>query len=342
MSLRQIATALGLSVTTVSRALADYADVAEATRRRVRAEAERTGYVPNATARRLQKGRTDAIGVAAPSGFDAFGDSYLAVGFAGAWTRLAELDQDLLLLPFGEAKGCRDGRSVESNAFQRAIRERRVDGMLLVRPLVDDPRIDALRQTGVPFVLLEADPTDRPEVTAVGIDEAEAARLVCRHLIGLGHAGFLAVGPCEGFAFARARFAQLERQAAASGLGYAAITAPSTERGAQEAIETLLAAEGPPPSAIVFLNNRMTIGGLTGLANGPLVVGRHVSVIGYGDSPSLRQWLPATTVICSPIHDMARHAVDVLVAKRDRRAVEFRPLWRPTLEKRRSDGPPMP
>ena len=68
MSLSRIATALGLSVTTVSRALGGYRDVAEATRQRVEAEAQRIGYRANATARRLQGGRSDAVGVVLPTG----------------------------------------------------------------------------------------------------------------------------------------------------------------------------------------------------------------------------------------------------------------------------------
>ena len=61
MSLRQIAQNLGLSITTVSRALAGYSDVSAATRQRVQAEAERIHYVPNEVARRLQRGRADAL-----------------------------------------------------------------------------------------------------------------------------------------------------------------------------------------------------------------------------------------------------------------------------------------
>ncbi|MDW6347670.1 LacI family DNA-binding transcriptional regulator, partial [Escherichia coli] len=46
MSLKAIATALGVSVTTVSRALGGYADVSASTRARVEAEARRRGYRP--------------------------------------------------------------------------------------------------------------------------------------------------------------------------------------------------------------------------------------------------------------------------------------------------------
>ena len=63
MSLKAIATALGVSVTTVSRALGGYADVSASTRARVEAEARRRGYRPNTQARRLKTGKTDAVGL---------------------------------------------------------------------------------------------------------------------------------------------------------------------------------------------------------------------------------------------------------------------------------------
>ncbi|WP_250215002.1 helix-turn-helix transcriptional regulator, partial [Escherichia coli] len=66
MSLKAIATALGISVTTVSRALGGFSDVAASTRERVEAEARRRGYRPNTQARRLKTGKTDAVGLVYP------------------------------------------------------------------------------------------------------------------------------------------------------------------------------------------------------------------------------------------------------------------------------------
>lgn len=340
MSLRQIADKLGLSVTTVSRGLAEYPDVAEETRRRIRAEADRIGYVPNATARRLQKGRADAIGIAVPSGFGTLGNSYLSSGFVGAWSRLAELDQDLVLLPTGDAVGGVSGQSQGSAALRRAVSERRVDGMVLMRPRRHDPRIEILARAGLPFVLLDADMADRPDLVAVGTDHAEAARLVCRRLGDLGHRRFVAIGPEEDYDFVLSRFEHLAREAAAQGLGFDTVTAAAGETGGREATERLIGSSGRPPPPLVFLTNRMTVGGLLALAHSPWVVGRHAVVIGFGDSPTLQHGVPATTVVDSPMFEMARHAVDLLVAARDRRPLEARRLWTPTLIVRQSDGPP--
>src|SRR5574340_1653308 len=62
-TLKDIATTLGLSVNTVSRALAGKDAVSERTRALIQAEAERLGYVPNAMARSLVMGSAMALGL---------------------------------------------------------------------------------------------------------------------------------------------------------------------------------------------------------------------------------------------------------------------------------------
>ncbi|MBV5263138.1 LacI family DNA-binding transcriptional regulator [Pinisolibacter aquiterrae] len=340
MSLRELAANLGLSVTTVSRALADYPDVAEETRRRVRQEAERIGYVPNATARRLQKGRADAIGVAAPNGFGAIEDAHLSAAFAGAWSRLAELDQDLLLLPATDVTYLTGAEQPTSQSFVRAVEERRVDGMVLIRPYRDDPRIAAMRRAGLPFVLLGAEMRAEPDLPAVGTDNEAAAALVCERLVHHGHRRLVCIGPAEPYDFTLSRFEHLAAAAIRHGLTARMDRAPLGEDGGREATERLLAGASGPPPPLVYLTNRMTIGGLTALARSPWVVGRHVAVIGFGDGPTLRHGLPATTVVHSPMFDMARHAVDALIALRDGRPFEVIRRWAPSLILRQSDGPP--
>ena len=66
-TLKEIARRVGRSVTTVSRALAGYDDVSEATREQVRQVALELGYEPNIIARQLQKQRTDTIGLILPT-----------------------------------------------------------------------------------------------------------------------------------------------------------------------------------------------------------------------------------------------------------------------------------
>ena len=77
MTLKELATQLGLSITTVSRALNGYDDVAPATRERILAAASRMGYAPNISAQRLITGRVQAVGVVLPLPAGRFADPFL-------------------------------------------------------------------------------------------------------------------------------------------------------------------------------------------------------------------------------------------------------------------------
>src|SRR5260370_7392131 len=70
MSIVKLAQELGLSISTVSRALNDYDDVAPATKARVNKRAREIGYRPNPGARRLKSGKTSMVGVILPAATD--------------------------------------------------------------------------------------------------------------------------------------------------------------------------------------------------------------------------------------------------------------------------------
>ncbi|MGI9369372.1 MAG: LacI family DNA-binding transcriptional regulator, partial [Ruegeria sp.] len=67
MTLKELSDLLGLSQTTVSRALNGYPEVSEATRIRVQAAAAKHGYSPNSRAKGLATGKAMVIGHVIPS-----------------------------------------------------------------------------------------------------------------------------------------------------------------------------------------------------------------------------------------------------------------------------------
>ncbi|MDR5667707.1 LacI family transcriptional regulator, partial [Burkholderia cenocepacia] len=88
VNLKALSDALGLSRTTVSRALNGYDDVSEATRERVAKAAREMGYVADPTARRLATGRADMIGIVYPFGAGDLGDPRFGEVVAGLTERL--------------------------------------------------------------------------------------------------------------------------------------------------------------------------------------------------------------------------------------------------------------
>jgi LacI family transcriptional regulator len=335
MSLRYIAASLGLSVTTVSRALAGYSDVAEDTRRRVKAEAERIGYVPNAIARRLQKGRTDAIGVVTPAGPDAIADAYLYTAIVSAWGRLVEFDRDMVMLP---TTSDGDAPSSEARILRRAVEERRVDGLLLLRTRSDDWRIPYLRDARIPFVVFGGRHDDRPEIVAIGNDDEIGAAEVLARLSGFGHRRVGLVIPDGGYDFATSRVVAFVERAGEFHVDLRVVSASFDEDGGRGATAKLLGS-AEHPTAIIFFANRMALGGLRAISDSVLVPGRHVSVISFGDNPNLLYASPPVTAVRAPVEQMVRHAIDVLIGEIESKPIEPVRRWPLTLVRRQSDGP---
>src|SRR5712692_7293461 len=97
MSLKQIATDLGLSLTTVSRALNGYPEVSEQTRKLVVAAAEACGYRPNPMARSLATGRMNAIGIIYPLNPNDLGDPVFLDVVAGLVDSLDAAGMELII-----------------------------------------------------------------------------------------------------------------------------------------------------------------------------------------------------------------------------------------------------
>ncbi|MGB1208979.1 MAG: LacI family DNA-binding transcriptional regulator, partial [Paracoccaceae bacterium] len=137
MNLKELSRQLGLSQTTVSRALNGYPEVREATRKRVLAAAEQFNYRPNSRALGLATGRARVIGHVIPSWAThemvnpVFGDFV-----AGAAKAYAAHGYDLMFTQVGDG--------VEEAAYKNLIARRAVDGVILQGPKVDEPRIALL------------------------------------------------------------------------------------------------------------------------------------------------------------------------------------------------------
>jgi DNA-binding LacI/PurR family transcriptional regulator len=156
-----LARELGISKTTVSDALQGRGQVADATRERVRAAADRLGYVQNRAARNLRTSRLGAVGLHVPPVVREF-SFYMEFAF-GAVQGAAALDADLVLF----------ARDPDHAAAGRPFG---VDGAIVVDPLPDDPIVRRLKQQGVPVVTVGRCLGDDPPVVDATIEATHSAR----------------------------------------------------------------------------------------------------------------------------------------------------------------------
>jgi LacI family transcriptional regulator len=179
MNLKELSAQLGLSQTTVSRALNGFPEVSEETRARVRAAAELHGYRPSAAARRLATGHSGTLGLVFPGERNMLGDLLFTEFLGGCVEKASELSYDITL-------GMAHGSQTEEAVYRRAVRNARVDAMILSSPLIADPRPALLRQLGLPFII-HGRTRDEEPYAHLDIDNEGAFFNAAKLLVDLGH-----------------------------------------------------------------------------------------------------------------------------------------------------------
>ena len=308
VTLKDLAARLGLSITTVSRALAGYSDVAEATRQRVLQAAEEMGYVPDATARRLQKGRTDTIGFIIPTHGPRFSDPFFSELLSGIGNEAARHNFDLLVSTRPP------DTPEEDTAYRRMVEGRLVDGLLVVRTRVGDCRIGYLSQIGFPFVAfgrcdLEVDFPYVDEDGKLGLEP------VTEHLIALGHQRLAFISAPDGLMFCHARLAGLHAALERNGLALRReyfVVGDLTQQGGFRAMSQLLDLT-PPPTAVISCNDLSALGASRAAQNRGLVVGRDIAITGFDDIPLAEHSHPSLTTVRQPIYDIGCQICEMLI-----------------------------
>ncbi|PSH29362.1 transcriptional regulator, partial [Yersinia pseudotuberculosis] len=178
MSLKKIANELGLSSTTVSRALNGYDDVAAETRERIIDAAKRLGYQPNSLARRLKMGRTDAIALAYPSRPRVLNNSTFLEMISWIGIELGKRGLDLLLIP--------DEPGEKYQSLIHLVETRRVDALIVAHTQPEDFRLQYLQKQNFPFLALGRSHLPKPYAW-FDFDNHAGASLAVKRLLELGH-----------------------------------------------------------------------------------------------------------------------------------------------------------
>ena len=308
VTLKDIAREVGVSVTTVSRGLAGYDDVAPETRERIQEAASQLGYHPNLTARRLQKQRTDTLGFIMPTFGPRFSDPFFSEFLAGIGNEAAAHRYDLLVsthAPDSER---------EREAYERAARGGWVDGLIVVRTRENDARIETLCAHEFPFVAFGRTDCDC-DFPYVDEDGDAGMRLVVQHLIDLGHRRIGFITPPAGLMFGRYRQRSFYKTMADNGLDVPpdlVVEGDMSQRGGAEVVGRLLNL-AERPTAVIAGNDLMAIGAINRIQQHGLQVGTDIAVAGFDDIPLSAYTTPPLTTIHQPIYDIGRRTCAMLI-----------------------------
>ena len=175
VTLQDVAKATGYTSNTVSRALKNKSDISVQTREYIQKVAREMGYVRNYIASSLRSGRTKTIALIAGSMVNPF---YAVLGDL--------IQQEAVRLGYSLMFLCsRDDAEIEQNMVEMAL-SRQVDGILIIPWDAGSPALELLRESGVPYVMLNRH-ADNERDDCILCDEEQGGYLAAKHLIENGH-----------------------------------------------------------------------------------------------------------------------------------------------------------
>ncbi len=311
-TMQDVADRANVSKSAVSLAFNDARKLSEATVQNIMKAAEELGFTQDPAARMLRTRRTDSLGLLLPQQIDKILENpYYAQFLQGIGQTCQREGFTLLLAP--PLRG----------SMLKTIPFAAVDGFIVSGLESDRGEVTALRQRGIPFVLVDSEVGD--DAPSIEIDDAEGVRQVIEHLLGLGHRRIAIVAIETGIdgGYRHWHGPVLRRmQGVIEGLAAAGLTPESegiavrevacTREGGAEAFRELWAG-AERPTAIVAFSDIIALGVLDAAREAGIDVPRELSVSGFDDLTEASWTTPSLTTVRQPIATKGRLAAEYLV-----------------------------
>lgn len=310
VTIKDIAQALGISPSTVSRALRDLPDVKAETRAAVKALAADWHYAPNLFASSLVNSNSQLLGVVVPR----INSHFFAKIISGIQESAHDQGYRVII--------CENKSDSEREALDvQALLSARVAGIIAgpaAGPGHQQHHWDQVRQQEVPLVFVDRD-FENSAVISVVVDDFKAALKATQHLLAQGRRQILHLcGPEE------LTVSQRREQGFTAALKHAGLRPDSSyirqagfsQEGGEAAMESWLA-EGRPLDAILGVNDQVCIGAMQVLKRHNIRIPEAVALIGFSDNPISALYSPSLSTVWQPAEEMGRAALALLLKQID-------------------------
>jgi LacI family transcriptional regulator len=337
VNLKQLSELLGLSQTTVSRALNGYPEVNEATRERVLRAVKETGYRPNKAAQRLATGKAGSIGLVMPTAPGHQSDVHFGEFLTGLGEEAIRHDFHFVIMPADPDD--------EVAALRRLAISGNVDALFVAYMRGHDPRLAMLKSLSMPFVVHGRSFGTEPDYPYLDIDNEAAFNDATRLLLQLGHTRFALMNGPAHLDFAIRRRNGVIAALAERGLE---LTEDCTSHGVMSDEEGLIAMERflqlpERPTAILCSSTVLALGAIRAVNQAGLKLGEDISLIAHDDVlPLLKPEnfsVPLTTTRSSLRAAGVRIAQRLIGTVKQAGPFPEHELWKTELIVRASTGP---
>jgi LacI family transcriptional regulator len=300
-TIQDVAAAAKVSATTVSRYLNNRLELPAETAGRIDAAIAELDYRPNALAKRLSLGRSEAIGLVTPE----IANPFFAELAAAVEDEAEKHGYAVLMTSTG-------GRREREIASLRRLRDRHVDGLIMMTNQPDDGTLAAAVNRQGHVVLIDED-IPGVNVPKVFVENRQGAYLATSHLLKAGHRHIVHIGGPSDL------FSAMERRAGyLDALAEAEVAPPPTRHGAYsrdfglEAMRAILDS-GQVPTAVFAGSDFIAIGVMQAIRERGFRVPEDISLVGFDDMPFADLLAPGLTTVRQPTAELGRAGLRALL-----------------------------
>lgn len=304
-SITDIAEQLGISISTVSRALSDHPGISEATKKRVTKLAKDQNYQPNYMAAALRKGRSNLLGIIVPH----IDGHFFTMVVKGIEAVASKAGFNVLI--------CQSNEDVahETTNIETLINAQ-VDGILvsLARTTRNFAHFDKVIKQGIPLVFFDRI-VEGKQVNAVVLDDREGGYLSTKHLLQQGYQRIAHFGGPQHLNIYKYRRLGYEDALREANLpvepAYTVISDMTLEDGI-EGMKQLLALP-TPPDAVFSASDFSAVGALQLLKSSHIRVPEDVAICGFSNETFTGLTEPMITTVDQHCEQMGQSAVELFL-----------------------------
>jgi len=305
VTIKDIAKQAGVSHSTVSRALRGSSLISDDTTSLIKQTASDLGYLPSAAARSLKTNRSQALGVIV-SNID---DPYFSEILQGI-EEVAQSHSYSLFMAASQRDSQREQTIVQ------AMRERRVDGVIICSTAFSDEQSQQLSKYGIPIVVVNNQAAEDYRYS-IYHDDVYGSRQLTRHLIQLGHRKIAYLGNSHSGRTTQDRLAGFRQEMESAGLSIPAnflYEIPGSElQNTVSAVQHFLDS-ADYPTALVCFNDMMAIGVLKNLQQRGVRVPEEFSITGFDNIVFSNYTNPPLTTFDQPKRFIGQKAAELILS----------------------------
>jgi len=305
VTIKDLAKALNVSTSTVSRALRDHHEIKEETKQKVLALARELDYQPNAVSLSLLKRKTNTIGVIVPR----LGYHFFSAALEGIEAATLKAGYTVMVCQTNESYK-REVQNIRNMAAGR------VDGILVsVSGETNDyAHFRQVKKKGIPLVFFdrECETLDSPSVVANNYD---AACKAVNHLIERGCKKIAYLGGPEHLTLSQVRLAGYKDTLEKYGLAFREelVKYSDVSRDDAKRITKELILMSDRPDAIFAMSDRLATSAMSVINQYKLNIPEEIALVGFNNEPMTDIVSPSLSTVAQPEFEIGKKAAELLL-----------------------------